>query len=257
MADDVFKRYSTYYDLLYRDKDYVAEAAYIGETLRSASPQLRSVLELGSGTGKHGRLLAAAGFEVFGVERSSDMVEHARRAPAQTGIAGSFDCAIGDVRTAALGRKFDSVISLFHVVSYQTTNEAVLQTFATAHRHLEDGGFFFFDCWHGPAVLFDRPVVRVKRVEDESTRLIRIAEPALDSNACTVTVNYTVIAEDKQGGQVDTLGESHLMRYFFPQEIALIAAQSGFRLRKSQEFLTGCPPSEQTWGGAYLMQRTP
>jgi len=249
MSDDVFQRYSAYYDLLYRDKDYAAEAAYIGQTLRAASPRLRSVLELGSGTGKHGRLLAALGLEVFGVERSAHMVEQARRAVAQTGVAGSFACTMGDARTVALGRTFDSVISLFHVVSYQTTNEEVLQTFATAHKHVEEGGFFFFDCWHGPAVLRERPVVRVKRVEDESTRLTRIAEPVLDSNACTVTVNYTVIAEGKQSGHVETFGESHHMRYFFPTEISLIAAQVGFTRRKSEEFLTRCPPSEHTWGG--------
>lgn len=255
MSDDVFQRYSAYYDLLYRDKDYAAEAAYIGQTLRGASPRLRSVLELGSGTGKHGRLLAASGFDVFGVERSAHMVEQARRATQPTGDAGSFDCTLGDIRTAAVGRTFDAVISLFHVISYQTSNEDVLRAFGTANRHLQDGGFFFFDCWHGPAVLGERPVVRVKRVEDESTRLTRIAEPVLDSNACTVTVNYTVIAENKQSGHIETLSESHHMRYFFPPEISLIAAQTGFTLLKSEEFLTRCRPSEQTWGVAYLMQK--
>ncbi len=37
MADTVFQRYSQYYDLLYRDKEYQAEVDYIVQTLRSVA----------------------------------------------------------------------------------------------------------------------------------------------------------------------------------------------------------------------------
>src|SRR5258705_12606383 len=74
MDDAVFKRYGAYYDLLYRDKDYEAEAEYVARTLRSTNPAMRSLLEFGSGTGRHGRLIARHGFDVFGVERSESMV---------------------------------------------------------------------------------------------------------------------------------------------------------------------------------------
>ena len=208
-----------------------------------------SVLELGSGTGRHGRSRAASGFDVFGVERSASMVEQAKRVDQQTGVAGIFDCTFGDINTAAVGRTFDAGISLFQVISYLTANEDLPQAFGTVHRHLRDGGFFFFDYWHGPAVLGELPVLRVKRVEDASTRLIRIAEPVLDSGACIVTVNYTVIAENKQSGHVETLSESHHMRYFFPPEISLIATQVGFTLVKTEEFLTRCPPPQRGPGG--------
>ena len=62
MEEDVFQRYSRYYDLLYRDKDYDAEADDVARTLRSADPTARKLLEIGFGTGRHGRLLARARF---------------------------------------------------------------------------------------------------------------------------------------------------------------------------------------------------
>jgi protein-L-isoaspartate O-methyltransferase len=40
-------------------------------------PQARTVLELGSGTGRHGGLLAAMGFDVFGIERSFELIAQA------------------------------------------------------------------------------------------------------------------------------------------------------------------------------------
>ena len=204
MDEEVFQRYSEYYDLLYRDKDYEAEADYVARTLRSVSSQARQLLEFGSGTGRHGRLLAGRGFDVFGIERSESMVAEAlRTAHSSSHISGSFDCKKGDIKTVELDRVFDAVISLFHVVSYQTSNLDLVATFGNAARHLSAGGIFLFDVWHGPAVLRERPSVRVKRMEDENIRLTRIAEPELDVNAGVVTVNYTVLAESKDGWSSD------------------------------------------------------
>lgn len=257
MSADVFKQYGAYYDLLYRDKDYATEANYVGEVLRSALPKPRRLLELGSGTGRHGRLLSQQGFQVFGIERSESMVEVARRT-GETGTgSGTFDCAVGDIRTVALEQSFDAVFSLFHVVSYLTSNSDVMQTFVAAARHLEPGGAFLFDVWHGPAVLNERPAVRVKRVEDDATRLWRIAEPELDTADGVVTVRYTMLAESKVDSRLTTFQEEHRMRYFFPTEIDLLAKQAGFAVERSEEFLTGRPPGESTWGVAYVLRKEP
>ena len=75
-----FEKYSAFYDLLYRDKDYAAEADYVAKRIRSILPQARSLLEFGSGTGRHGRLLAAMGFDVHGIEQSREMVSVAQAA---------------------------------------------------------------------------------------------------------------------------------------------------------------------------------
>ena len=85
-ADHVFDKYGRYYDLLYRDKDYVAEADYVVASLRNFDQNVRAVLEFGSGTGRHGRLLADRGLHVTGIERSESMVAAARRVvPASPG----------------------------------------------------------------------------------------------------------------------------------------------------------------------------
>lgn len=69
-----FKLYSQYYDLLYEDKDYIAEANYIADLINTYRPHSKSILELGSGTGKHAFLLAEQGYKILGLERSADMV---------------------------------------------------------------------------------------------------------------------------------------------------------------------------------------
>jgi SAM-dependent methyltransferase len=251
---EVFRRYSRYYDLLYQDKDYVAEADYIARTLRDVAPNAKRILEFGSGTGRHGRLLAERGYHIFGVERSDVMASIAREAAKPTN--GSFDCIQGDVQTArAPGAPFDAVISLFHVVSYQTTNDALLATFENAARNISAGGVFFFDVWHGPAVLTQRPAVRLKQVENADVRLKRIAQPSLDDSAGVVTVHYTIFAETKKTGAIETFEETHHMRYLFPTEIDLLARQTGFAAERTEEFGSGRPPSSDSWGVAYVLRK--
>ena len=116
-------------------------------------------------------------------------------------------------------------------------------------------GIFLFDVWHGPAVLKERPSVRVKRIEDDKTRLTRIAEPEMDTNTNSVTVRYTMLAESKADRRLTTFGEEHKMRYLFPTEIEFLASQTGFQVERSEEFLTRDIPSESTWGVAYLLRK--
>ena len=71
--------YARHYDLLYADKDYAAEAAYIRDLLKRWTPGGTRLLELGSGTGRHANLLAGMGYSVHGVERSAAMLEAASR----------------------------------------------------------------------------------------------------------------------------------------------------------------------------------
>ena len=54
----VFDAYAAYYDLLYKDKDYAGETEYVHRLIQRFNPGAKSILELGSGTGKHARLLA-------------------------------------------------------------------------------------------------------------------------------------------------------------------------------------------------------
>lgn len=249
-----FLKYSAYYDLLYADKDYQAEARYVAETLRRADPGVRTVLELGSGTGRHGRLLARMGFGVHGVERSAEMVQAGCAAEAAPG-PGSFSCEVGDLRRLELGKTFDAVISLFHVISYQTTNDDLRAAFRSAAAHVKPGGYFLFDVWHGPAVLLQQPSARIKNAADARRCIRRTAQPELDTNTGTVKVVYDIDCEDLETGERVRFEEEHLMRYLFPTEINFLARGAGFDAVAAEEFITRRPPSEETWGVAYLLQK--
>ena len=246
----VFGDYSRYYDLLYRDKDYVGEAAYVARLIRAAKPGASDILDLGCGTGRHARELAALGFTVTGVDRSAEMVAVARQIP--TPGVRFFE---GDLATVRLDARFDVVTSLFHVFSYQTTNQALSAAFAKAHAHLRAGGMLIFDVWYGPAVLSDPPTVRVKRLSDDETEVVRISEPTLHANRNVVDVDFEVLIRDRLKGSMSRLTERHEMRYLFTPEIEALAAATGMKLLTSEEWLTGRPPGLDTWGVVFACER--
>ena len=49
-----FNLYSKYYDLLYRNKNYIEEVNYISTCIQTYAPETTTILEFGSGTGGHG-----------------------------------------------------------------------------------------------------------------------------------------------------------------------------------------------------------
>jgi SAM-dependent methyltransferase len=248
VAESVFSAYSRYYDLLYKDKDYIGECDYIQAILAPYVQAKASLLEFGSGTGKHGCLLAERGFTVHGVERSADMV-------AQAGAMPGFSCHQGDICTIKMGRTYDAVLSLFHVVSYQTSNVDVQAVFARAAEHLATGGIFVFDFWYSPAVYAQQPVVRVKRMADDQMEITRIAEPVIYPNENRVDVNYTIYAKDIASGRVQTMSETHPMRHFSLPEIDLLASGNGFARINAEEFLSGKAPGSDTWGVCVTLQK--
>lgn len=240
----VFNAYAKYYDLLYKDKDYAAEASYIGDLIRKYRPGAKSILSLGCGTGRHDVCFEKMGYSVCGIDLSDVMLVEAHK----RAIPGKLEFFSGDVRTIDLNKKFDVVISLFHVMSYQTQDDDILAAFRTAERHLVPGGVFIFDFWHGPGVLNDPPVVRVKRLEDEEFRVIRIAKPTVQKNQNVVDVNYQVMVWDKRSGQRSELHESHSVRYFFLPEIEKHLLNAGFSLKDACEWMFNKPLSLQWYG---------
>lgn len=249
----VFAGYSRYYDLLYRDKNYGAEARYVADLIHKHAPSARELMEIGCGTGAHAAEWAGMGFSVAGVDRSEGMLEAAaaRRSSLDPQTAARISFREGDARTVRLGKKFDAVTSLFHVMSYQTGNSDIAAAFRTVREHLKPGGVFVFDCWYGPAVLRQWPSVTKKNLADESISVVRTAVPVVHPGDNTVEVNYTVVVTDVATGEAETLCETHRMRYLFTPEIELALATAGMTLVDSRAWMTDGPPDFESWSACY------
>ena len=240
-----FGDYSRCYNLLYRDKNYASEAEYVHRLIQTYAPNAKSMLELGCGTGRYSEKFESMGYEVTGVDVSEEMLMEARKTASPT-----CKFVLGDIRSIRLDKKFDVVTALFHVMSYQVTNQDVADTLSTIKEHLKIRGLVCFDFWYGPAVLDQGPEIRIKEVEDESIGITRIAGPIMHPRENRVDVNYKLFIRNKRAGQsqIEELQECHRMRYFFEPEWALFFRQAGFHLLKMEEAVSQKTPDFSTWG---------
>jgi SAM-dependent methyltransferase len=138
-----------------------------------------------------------------------------------------------NIQDLALNQKFDVVISLFHVMSYQNTNQDLIKALQVAKSHLIDGGIFIFDFWYGPAVLTDLPTTRVKRLQNDSIKVIRLAEPILYPEESVVNVYYDIFINNQNTKESLEKKELHKMRYFFDTELDLICDLIGLKVLKN------------------------
>ena len=245
-----FGAYSQYYDLLYKDKDHKAESLYVRNLIKNYFNSATSIIELGCGSGAHAQYLSDLGFNIVGIELSPHMAEIAKQKKIK-----NFEVTIGNISTTQLDKKFDVALSLFHVISYLTDNNALLACFKNTYQHLNNNGLFIFDIWYSPAVYFLKPDVRIKRLENKEIEVLRISEPTINYNANVIEVNFESIIENRLTNQVDHIKECHPMRHFSIPEIELIALNTGFEIVKVEEFLSSKEPSENTWGVCFILRK--
>ena len=251
---NTFRDYAKYYDLVYHDKDYKAECDFLQSIFsKYFSKPVRTILDLGCGTGGHALILAEKGYEVAGVDLSREMLEVARKKAKERRL--NIEFIQGDIRNMGLNQKFDAVISMFAVISYQITNEDLMSVFKTASRHLKKNGLFIFDAWFGPAVLIQKPSDRFKVIEKDNERIIRFATPVLDILNHTVDVKYKIIKLSKNK-VLDEVDEVHKVRFLFPQEIKLICNMTGFEILELCPFMNlGKTPTENDWNVTGIIRK--
>ena len=239
----IFSDYANYYDLLYKDKNYEKEIDYIDTLIKkNVKGDNLKILDIGCGTGIHAKYLASKGYHVTGIDISEEMIQIAKNDQNK-----NTEFYVYDAKTFKLTQKFDIILSLFHVVSYQTTNRNLSELINNVSCHLKDEGLFIFDFWYGPAVLTDRPQIRIKRFSDDKVNIVRLAEPVMSINENIVDVNYELIIYSKDKNYPQYVNETHKMRYFFLPEINFYLQNCKMEALNFEEWLTSQEPSDKTW----------
>jgi predicted TPR repeat methyltransferase len=228
---NLFGEYAEFYDLLYHDKVYVEEAAFVSRLLHRhlGKPAAQiELLDLACGTGRHAQEWARMGYRVEGSDLSTEMVLVAReRAKAQALPILFHNESFQSCDR--IGRKYDAVLAMFSAIDYVTEYPELSRTLANIRGLLKRDGLFIFDFWNGNAVMRDYSPVRTKRVERGDQILLRVSNTSLDAVAQTATVKFD-FKLSKGGVALREFSERHVIRYFFPQEMTDLLAANGFKV---------------------------
>lgn len=240
----IFGLYSKYYDLLYRDKNYLSEVNYIDRLIKKfGEKSVHELLDIGCGTGTHAEYLVKKGYNVTGIDISKEMIEIANKKKLKNSTF-----LVGNAVKFNLKKKFDTVLSLFHVIDYHIDDNDLESSINSVVKHLKPGGLFIFDFWYGPCVLSDLPKLKSKELEDRNHQVIRLTVPDFYPSQNRVDVNYQIAVLDKKTRKHEIFKETHKVRYFFKPEIQKLLEKFGFEVVLFEEWLTGKKPGTGTFG---------
>lgn len=245
-----FKEYALCYNLFYAEKLYDREAGFIDSIIKKHHQGAQSILDLGCGTGRHAHEFFQLGYTVYGADRSEEMITIAKE---EYGQHISF--LQNDIRKIRLTEQFDVVLSLFDVMSYQTTNDDVRAVFETAACHLYPGGLFIFDCWHAPAVLQDKPKQSTKQYSNDNLMVTKTVNPVIDLEHNIVQIHYNITIEKKPGNELHLFEEDHEMRYFFVEEMLAFSKEQNFEPVQQCSWFTE-NLTKESWKSLFVFRKT-
>ena len=125
-----------FYDL---DNPWAADLEYCFHLAMERG--VKSVLDLGCGTGRFGARLAEEGIEVVGADSAAAMLEIAKKRQGGDRVTW----ILGDARTLSLNRTFDLVLLTGHAFQVFLTGADQSAVLATVAAHLNKNGHFIFD----------------------------------------------------------------------------------------------------------------
>ncbi len=134
-----------------REVDYKGWANYLVLLMKAAGKESRrskiageKLCEFACGTGNISLMMSRLGYDVTGIDSSSDMLRVAEKKLARRN-SRPVHLIHGDMVTCSAKDAFDRAICVYDSINYISTTDSLRQFFANVHGALKPGGVFVFD----------------------------------------------------------------------------------------------------------------
>lgn len=208
-----------FYDQLTTDVPYQRWADYIERHFARHKAPIRTVVELGCGTGTLAAILAGRGYPMIAVDLSPDMLSVA--AEKCEGLDVQLVCQ--DMSRLALPTQVDAVICCLDSLNYVTRPAQVQRTFRRVFEALKPGGLFLFDV-KTPRAL-EGADGQLYLDENEEVFCVWRGDYDKRRRICGYGIDLFVLQED---GSWYRDGEYHEEYAYTMEELSLWLADAGF-----------------------------
>ena len=209
------------YDEFMEDTPYDQWASFIHEKLKEYSISDGLLLDLGAGTGEMTRRMRDLGFDMIGVDNSTEMLNVARNKEADSEDILYLN---QDMREFELYGTVRGIMSVCDCVNYVTDPEDLLTVFKLCNNYLDPKGLLIFDfnTKKKYEMIDDATIADVK---DDAAF---IWDNFYDEEECINQYDITFFKEDEKG-LYRRFDETHIQRGYDLDEIKALIEKSGLK----------------------------
>ncbi len=238
---------------IYSSGSYPEYSRYIASKLPDILGKLElrpdGILDMACGEGTFVLEAKELGFDVWGIDKSEEMIEIARGKAEREGVDSRFLQA--DMRSLSLDRKFDLVTSWFDSVNYLLDQSDLRQTFESVHGLLREEGFFVFDVntIYGLRVQWQEESCYVHRDDSE---VFEVHRTSYNEEEKVATLDITFFTRE-EGHSWSRYEEEHRERGYKLEKISSIGESSGLELQAIWDGLEEFTPPEKKSGRVWFV----
>lgn len=227
------------YDELMKDIDYAEWAKYIEQIFKENKIKPSLIADLGCGTGSFCIAMAEKGYDMIGIDISSDMLSCAK----EKSTIKSLDILFvnQDMVEFELYGTVDVITCLVDSINYITEKKDVKRLFNLVHNYLNPGGIFIFDIntKYKFEEILDNNVFY--SVDDD---ISYIWENNYDINTQICQFDLTLFVREKD--KYKRYDEIHYERAYSTEELKSFIEEANLRVEAVYNCLEFLPPKEES-----------
>lgn len=241
---DSYTDFAYLYDEFMEDVPYEEWAGLLSSLLKAYGKDIKTVLDLGCGTGTLTMLLANMGYDVMGVDYSEDMLSVAYEK------AHSSDKDIlfinQDMRELELPNEVDAIVCVCDSINYMITDEDIEATLLRVYDSLKKDGLLIFDfntVYKYETVIGDTTIAENR--EDCSFIWENYYSSEDHINEYDVTF-FTRVSGDSDEELFRRFEETHIQRGYDLEEMKKFVASSGLKFITALDETTKKTPTDES-----------
>jgi SAM-dependent methyltransferase len=245
----MYRDFAFYYDRLMDDVDYAGWADYIVEIIKRNKLRPELIADLGCGTGSFCLEMAKRGYDMIGIDLSSEMLSCARQKALEAGADILF--LNQDMTSFELYGTVDVITCLVDSINYITYKSDLKRLFKLVRNYLNPGGLFIFDI--NTPYKFEA-VFSTNVFCETSEEVSYIWENSFDRAKKLCRFDLTFFA--KEGELYRRFDEVHYERCYLPEELKAMLLSAGLSVRSVYGGLTFGKPAEHSERMFFVCKKT-
>ena len=237
---EAYTEFATVYDTFMDNVPYEAWEKYLVDILKAEGINDGLLLELGCGTGRMTRLLAAEGYDMIGVDNSEEMLAEAMEKRVESGHDILY--LLQDMQEFELYGTVRAVVSVCDSLNYITEEEELEHVFALVNNYLDPQGIFLFDM---NTVYKYQTMIGNTTIAENRDEGSFIWENSYDKETGINTYELALFIP-REDGLYEKDEEVHYQRAYSLEKIKELIGKAGMELLAVYDAYTLEPPKEDS-----------